>query len=94
MTVLEIAKFKAEVTAEFIAARTQAMAAVARTYPGFLSSRLVRFDGDVLADEVVWASMEEAGAAAEGLPQMPEAAAYLALITEFVSMEHAEIVGA
>ena len=89
---LEIAKFRAEPSKEFLAARAAAISALSRECSGLVSTRLVRYDDDVLADEFVWRSRDEAEAAAERAPSIPEAGRYFGLIAEVVSMDHAEII--
>lgn len=88
---LEIARFRADPTEEFLAVRAEAMAALAARFAGFVSSRLIRNADGSLADEIVWTSREHAHAAAENAPSIPECGRYFGLITEVISMEHAEI---
>lgn len=90
--VLEIARFRADLTDEFLASRDAAMAAIANAFTGLVSQRLIKLDDGSLADELVWTSRDEALAAANAAPEIPAAAAYFGLIDEFVSMDHAEIV--
>lgn len=89
---LETATFRAEVTPAFLAARDDAMTALAHECEGFVSSRLLRRDDGTLVDEVVWSSREAAEGAAAQAPSIPQATAYFAHLTEVVSMEHSEIV--
>jgi hypothetical protein len=89
---LEIATFNAEITPQFLTAREAAMSALAREFEGFVSSRLIKRADGSLADELVWTSRADAEAAVQRAPSIPDAAAYLGQINEFVSMEYAEII--
>lgn len=90
---LEIATFRAEITPEFLACRDAAMDAIAREFDGFISERLVQHDDGSLSDLIVWSSRSLAKDAAAKASSLPEAAAYFAMFTASISMEHAEIVG-
>ncbi len=75
MKSLEIARFRVVDGPELLTAREVCMRAVAQAFPAFVSERLVRFEDGTFADEIVWASREDADRAAAEVPALPEAGA-------------------
>lgn len=67
-------------------------AAIGRRFPGLEEAQLTRLDEQTFLDIWRWDDIGHARAAAEGAPQVPEAAVMFEHIAEVVSMEHAELV--
>lgn len=90
--VMEIVQIRVrpESTEALLSTREGAIAAI-RELPGFVSAHLAQLDGERWVDVVLWRTREDALAAAEHAPRMPEIARHFQHITEVVAMEHAEI---
>lgn len=94
MSAYELARYRVDPTdrEELLSRWPAAVAAIRSRFPGLLDAQLARLDERTWVDVWRWESAESARAAAEGAPDVPEAAALFSLIAEPVSMEHAEIV--
>ncbi|WP_034883000.1 ABC-type branched-subunit amino acid transport system substrate-binding protein [Ensifer sp. WSM1721] len=87
--VLELAVCTVADKEQALAARRQAMQAVAR-YPGFVSWRAVTAceTADMLADLVEWENLDAAQAAGNRVMTDPEFAPYMAAISSVQLMQH------
>lgn len=94
MAVLELARFKVDPdhAAQMLESRDAMVAAMRAKFPGLIEARLARLDDATWIDVWKWESLKQAKEAAEGAPDVPEAAAMFSLIANVESMEHAEIV--
>jgi len=90
---LEIVTFTVEPEARdrFLAGRPAAIGAIAARFPAFLDARLAEGEDGVWTDVVRWKSLQDAQAAAQAFPEIPEAAAWAAHIAEVREMRHAAI---
>jgi hypothetical protein len=94
MAVLELARYKVGIgkAEAMVFSRDDMVAAMRVRFPGLIEARLARLDEETWIDVWRWDTLENAQAAAEGAPSVPEAAAMFSMIDEVVSMEHADIV--
>jgi heme-degrading monooxygenase HmoA len=94
MATFEFARFKTDpAQADQLVARWRAaVTAIRDRFPGLIEANLSRIDDSTWVDVWRWESHDAAVAAAQGAPEVPEAAAMFALITESPQMEHGEIV--
>lgn len=94
MAAFELARYKVA-TSKAEALRSSwgaAVRAIRSRYPGLLEAHLARIDNETWTDIWRWETLEAARAAAAGAVEVPEAAAFIALIDEVLEMRHAEIV--
>ncbi len=94
MATFELARYTIDPsrTDELVERWHQAVAAIRARFPGLLEANLVRIDDGTWMDVWRWETHEEALAAAEAAPSVPEAARLFELITTPPSMEHGDIV--
>jgi hypothetical protein len=64
---------------ELLARRAAAIDAIRASHQGLVETRLTRLDDGTYTDVWRWESPEQMGAAAAGLPNIPEAGAAMAL---------------
>ena len=96
MQALELVRCTVKPGAEdaFVRARPKAIEALRARCPGLVDGHLARVDDTTWVDVLVWESREQALAAAEKAPQVPEVAEWFGVIDEVLAMEHAEVVHA
>jgi len=90
---LEIVTFtvRPEAREAFLAGRPAAIGAIAGRFPAFVDARLAEGEDGVWTDIVRWRNLEDAQAAAQSFPEIPEAAAWAAHIAEVRELRHAAI---
>ena len=93
MPVYELARFKVAPSdvSTMLQKRDRMVDAIRSRFPGLIQASLARLDEETWIDVWRWDSMEQAKAASETAPQIPDAAEMFSLIKEVVAMEHAEI---
>jgi heme-degrading monooxygenase HmoA len=94
MATMELARYRIDpaTVAEMQDRWHAAVQAIRARFPGLITAQLTQLDDDTFVDVWQWETREAALAAADGAPQIPEAAALFALIVEPPTMEHGEIV--
>lgn len=75
----------------FLSERDGMIAAVREAHPGLLHAQLVDLGDGRWMDLVRWRTIEEAHAAAADFPNIPQAGAWVAHISEVSSMTHGRI---
>lgn len=93
MEAFELARFRVDPnkTEQLRSSWQVAVDSIRSRFPGLLEANLARLDENTWLDIWRWESADTAKAAAEGAHAVPGAAAYFAVIDEFVAMDHAEI---
>lgn len=93
MAVFELARFTVDPanSALLLDSRDALVTAMRSRYPQLRTAQLAQLDAQTWVDVWEWDDLETAKRAAAEAPQLPEAAAMFGLITEVISMEHAEI---
>lgn len=90
----EFARFKIDpAQADVLVVRWRhAVDAIRGRFPGLVEANLARLDEATFMDVWQWETREAALAAAEGAPDVPEAAAMFSLLVEPPLMEHGELI--
>jgi hypothetical protein len=78
--------------AEVLASRPHAMARFRESFPALRSATLARFDDGTWVDLLIWDSRADAQEAARRAAEIPELAAFMALLGSVSSFEIATIV--
>lgn len=93
MAVFELARYRVDPSkAGELQSRWQAaVAAVKASFPGLVEANLARLDERTWIDVWRWETLQAAETAAQGAPNLREAARLFGLINEVISMEHADI---
>ncbi|HEX2054084.1 MAG TPA: antibiotic biosynthesis monooxygenase [Actinomycetota bacterium] len=94
MIAYELARYRVDPSnaGELMKRWPPAVEAIRKCFPGLVGAELARLDEQTWVDVWKWESREAAQVAAQGAPQVPEAAALFSLIAEPLSMEHADVV--
>lgn len=94
MAAYEIARYKIDPAQadELVVRWRKAVDAIRARFPGQIEANLTRIDDATFMDVWLWEDRQAAVAAAEGAPDVPEAAAMFSLIVEPSIMEHGDLV--